>query len=125
MANAGVLASASTSVTHFPAMTYRGRGLRRTADNAWVMNGSLTIRGVTKEVPLTFRYKGLFPDMPAGQPARASFHATAAVKRGNFGITRDNLMELGPNRRGRMWRSKLRNIFPSNKFALAHGLPSR
>jgi polyisoprenoid-binding protein YceI len=64
------------------------------------MDGSLTIRGVTKEVPLTFRFKGMFPDMPAGTPARASFHATAAVKRGDFGMTRDNLMELGPNPKG-------------------------
>ena len=87
-------------VKNFPVMTYRGRGIRQTADGAWVMDGSLTIRGVTKEVPLTFRFKGMFPDMPAGQPARASFHATAAVKRGDFGMTRDNLMELGPNPKG-------------------------
>jgi polyisoprenoid-binding protein YceI len=87
-------------VKNSPAMTYRGRGIRRSADGTWVMDGSLTIRGVTKEVPLTFRFKGMFPDMPAGQPARASFHATAAVKRGDFGMTRDNLMELGPNPKG-------------------------
>jgi polyisoprenoid-binding protein YceI len=87
-------------VKNFPAMTYRGRGVRQTADGAWVMDGSLTIRGVTKQVPLTFQFKGMFPDMPAGQPARASFHATAAVKRGDFGMTRDNLMELGPNPKG-------------------------
>jgi polyisoprenoid-binding protein YceI len=87
-------------VKNFPAMTYRGRGIRQTADGGWVMDGSLTIRGVTKEVPLTFRFKGMFPDMPAGQPARASFHATAAVKRGDFGMTRDNLVELGLNAKG-------------------------
>ena len=87
-------------VKNFPAMTYRGRGIRQTPDGAWVMDGSLSIRGVTKGVPLTFRFKGMFPDMPAGQPARASFHATAAVKRGDFGMTRDNLMELGPNPKG-------------------------
>ncbi len=88
-------------VKNFPAMTYHGRGIRRSADDgAWVMDGSLTIRSVTKEVPLTFRFKGMFPDMPAGQPPRASFHATTAVKRGDFGMTRDNLMELGPNPTG-------------------------
>jgi polyisoprenoid-binding protein YceI len=87
-------------VKNFPAMTYRGRGIQRIADGAWVMDGSLTIRGVTKEVPLTFRFKGMFPDMAAGQPPRASFHATAAEKRGDFGMTRDNLMELGPNPKG-------------------------
>jgi polyisoprenoid-binding protein YceI len=87
-------------VKNFPVMTYRGRGIRQTADGAWVMDGSLTIRGVSKEVPLTFRFKGMFPDMPAEQPARASFHAATAVKRGDFGMTRDNLMELGPNPNG-------------------------
>ena len=87
-------------VKNFPAMTYRGHGIRKSADDAWVMDGLLTIRGVTKEVPLTFRFKGLFPDTPAGQPARTSFHASAAVKRGDFGMTRDNLMELGPNPKG-------------------------
>jgi polyisoprenoid-binding protein YceI len=87
-------------VKKFPAMTYRGRGIRKTADGAWVMDGSLTIRGVTKEVPLTFKFKGLFPGMPAGAPARTAFHASAAVKRGDFGMTRDNLMELEPNSKG-------------------------
>jgi polyisoprenoid-binding protein YceI len=87
-------------VKNFPAMTYRGRGIRKSAEDAWVMDGLLTIRSVTKEVPLTFRFKGLFPDMPAGTPARTSFHASAAVKRGDFGMTRDNLMELGPNPKG-------------------------
>jgi len=87
-------------VKDFPAMTYHGRGIKRAADGEWVMDGSLTIRGVTRLVPLTFRFKGLFPDTPAGEPARASFHATAAVKRGDFGMTRDNLMELGPNPKG-------------------------
>jgi polyisoprenoid-binding protein YceI len=87
-------------VKNYPAMTYRGRGIRRAADGSWLMDGSLTIRGVTKTVPLRFTFKGLFPDTPAGKPARASFHATAAVKRGDFGMTRDNLMELGPNPNG-------------------------
>ena len=31
-------------VKNFPAMTYRGRGIRKSADGAWVMDGSLTIR---------------------------------------------------------------------------------
>ena len=66
-------------VKNFPAMTYRGRGIRKSAGDTWVMDGLLTIRGVTKEVPLTFRFKGLFPGMPAGQPARTSFLASAVL----------------------------------------------
>jgi polyisoprenoid-binding protein YceI len=87
-------------VKNFPVMTYRGRGIRQTADGAWAMDGSLTIRGVTREVPLTFQFKGLFPDPAQSHPPRASFHATATVKRGDFGMTRDNLMELGPSPKG-------------------------
>jgi len=82
-------------VKKYPAMTYRGRGIRRGAGGSWVLDGTLTIRGVSKVVPLTFNFKGLFPDTPAGKPARAAFHGMAATKRGNFGMTRDNLMELG------------------------------
>jgi polyisoprenoid-binding protein YceI len=59
------------------------------------MDGTLTIRGVAKVVPLTFRFRGLFPDTPAGKPAPASFHGMAETRRGDFGMTRDNLMELG------------------------------
>jgi polyisoprenoid-binding protein YceI len=82
-------------VKKFVALTYQGRGIRRISDGAWIMDGSLTIRGVTKVVPLTFTFKGLFPDTRPGKPARAAFHASAATKRADFGMTRDNLMELG------------------------------
>jgi len=83
-------------VTKFPTMTYRGSGIHRVSRNMWVMDGSLTLHGVTKVVPLTFTFNGVFPNMPADAPARAAFHATAGVKRAEFGIgARDNLDELG------------------------------
>jgi polyisoprenoid-binding protein YceI len=82
------------NVKAFPTATYQGRGIRRSGDT-WTMDGALTIRGITKTVPLTFTFKGLFPDTPAGKPPRASFHGTAAMRRGDFGMTRDNVMELG------------------------------
>lgn len=81
-------------VKEFPTATYVGRGVRRSG-NRWVMDGTLTIRGVSKVVPLTFTFRGLFPDTPAGKAAPASFHGMAETRRGDFGMTRDNLMELG------------------------------
>lgn len=87
-------------VKKFPAMTYSGRGIRKTSQNTWVMDGTLTIRGVARPVLLTFTYDGLIPDTPVGKPARASLHGTAAVHRGDFGMVRDNLMELGPSPAG-------------------------
>ena len=80
----------------FPDMTYRGRGIRRATGNTWTMDGSLTIHGVTKVVPLTFTFNGLFPDTKPGKPARAAFHGSAGAKRAEFGLgARDNLDELG------------------------------
>ena len=83
------------NVTQFPTMTYRGNGIRRVPDGAWIMDGALTIRGISKVVPMRFRFKGIFRDMPAGAPARAAFHGTAATKRADFGMIRDNVAELG------------------------------
>jgi polyisoprenoid-binding protein YceI len=82
-------------VTQFPTMNYSGHGIRRLSGGAWIMDGSLTIRGITKVAPKTFTFKGLFPDTPSGQPARAAFHGIATTRRADFGMTRDNLAELG------------------------------
>ena len=83
-------------VEKFPTMTYQGRGIRRVSADQWVMDGSLTIHGVTKVVPLTFKFNGLFSSSKPDQPARAAFHGTAATKRAQFGIgARDNLQEVG------------------------------
>jgi polyisoprenoid-binding protein YceI len=54
------------------------------------------MHGVTKVVPLTFKFNGLFSSSKPDQPARAAFHGTAATKRAQFGIgARDNLQEVG------------------------------
>jgi polyisoprenoid-binding protein YceI len=83
-------------VKKFPTMAYHGRGIRRVSLNSWMMDGSLTIHGVTKVVPLTFTFNGSFSDIKPGKPARVAFHGSAATKRAEFGIgARDNLRELG------------------------------
>jgi polyisoprenoid-binding protein YceI len=82
-------------VTQFPTMRYSGHGIRRLSGGAWIMEGSLTIRGITKATPMSFVFKGMFPDTQPGKPGRAAFHGTATTKRADFGMTRDNVMELG------------------------------
>ena len=77
----------------FPTATYRGHGIRRSGDG-WVMNGVLTIRGVSKVVPLSFKFNGTAPAV-AAQPSRIAFQGTAAVKRADFNMTRDLLLEIG------------------------------
>jgi polyisoprenoid-binding protein YceI len=73
-------------VKKFPAITYSGRGIRRVSGTSWTMDGSLTIHGVTKVVPLTFTFNGSFSDIEPGKPARVAFHGSAATKRAEFGM---------------------------------------
>ena len=83
-------------VKKFPAMTYQGRGIRRVSATTWVMDGSLTLHGVTKLVPLTFNFNGAFADTKPGEPVRVAFHGSTGVKRAEFAMgARDNLDELG------------------------------
>ena len=61
-------------VKKFMTMTYQGRGIHRVSADLWRMDGSLTMHGVTKVVPLTFKYSGVFADTKPNQPARVAFH---------------------------------------------------
>jgi polyisoprenoid-binding protein YceI len=83
-------------VKKFLTMTYQGRGIHRVSADLWRMDGSLTMHGITKVVPLTFKYNGVFADAKPNQPARVAFHGTAATKRAEFGMgARDNSAEVG------------------------------
>jgi polyisoprenoid-binding protein YceI len=80
----------------FLTMTYRGRGIHRISSDLWRMDGSLTMHGVTKVVPLTFKFNGTFSDTEPNEPARVAFHGTAGLKRAAFGMgARDNSAEVG------------------------------
>ncbi len=76
----------------FPTIRYEGRGVERSADG-WVVNGELTIRDVTRPAPLEFKYNGV--SNSPGRPDRVGFHGRASVKREDFGMARDLLVEIG------------------------------
>jgi polyisoprenoid-binding protein YceI len=72
-------------VEKYPTMSYRSTGIRRT-DDGWVIDGELTLHGVTRRVPLAVEVNGFGPDPFGAQ--RAGFSATAQINRGDFGIDR-------------------------------------
>ena len=78
---------------NFPTIAYKGKGIRK-AGEQWVVDGALTIRGVTKTVPLQFRFNGIAPAQ-AGKPQRVGFHGNAATQRAQFKMTRELLDEIG------------------------------
>src|SRR4249919_1852987 len=77
--------------TH-PTMTYRSTGVRAHGDG-YVVDGQLTLRGVTKDVPLTLELNGFGPDAYGG--TRAGFTATAEINRRDFGVNFAAVMETG------------------------------
>jgi polyisoprenoid-binding protein YceI len=76
----------------YPVMTYRSTGLRRSGDG-YVLHGELTLRGVTREVPLTVELNGFGPDPFGG--TRAGFTATGEINRQDFGVSWSAPLEAG------------------------------
>ncbi|GAA4615000.1 YceI family protein [Actinoallomurus liliacearum] len=76
-------------VEKYPTMTYRSTGVRRDGDD-YVVDGELTLKGVTRPVPLKLELNGFGPDPFASDPvkgARAGFTATGEIDRTEFGVT--------------------------------------
>jgi polyisoprenoid-binding protein YceI len=80
-------------VAAFPTMEYHGAGLRHVG-YGWIVDGSLTIRGVTRKVPLELVVDGTTPPK-SSEPRRIAIHATGWVKRKDFGMIRGLLDEIG------------------------------
>src|SRR5258708_7146279 len=79
-------------VETYPTMTYRSTGVRPHRDG-FILDGKLTLKGVTKDVPLTLELNGFGPDPYGG--TRAGLTATAEVNRRDFGVNFTAVMETG------------------------------
>jgi polyisoprenoid-binding protein YceI len=75
-----------------PQMTYRSTGLRADGDD-YVLDGELTLKGVTRNVPLKLELNGFGPDPYGG--TRAGFTATGQINRADFGVTYNAAIEGG------------------------------
>lgn len=75
-----------------PVITYKARGIHRSG-RGWVADGTLTIHGISRTVPLAVTFRGIAPG-PSDKPRRIAFHASAAVRRADFGMTRELLDEI-------------------------------
>ena len=64
-------------------MTYRTTGVRADGGD-YVLDGELTLKGVTKNVPLKLEINGFGPDPFGG--TRAGFTATGEINRSDFGV---------------------------------------
>jgi polyisoprenoid-binding protein YceI len=71
-------------VETYPTMTYRSTGVR-VEDGEYVLDGELTLKGVTKSVPLHLELNGFGEDPYGG--VRAGFTATGELSRSDFNVS--------------------------------------
>ena len=64
-------------------MSFRSTGVRNHGED-WVVEGDLTIKGITKPVTLNLELNGFGPDAYGG--TRAGFSARTEINRNDFGV---------------------------------------
>ncbi len=79
-------------VEAFQQMTFRSTGVRAVG-NTFVLDGELSLKGITKSVSLSLELGGFGPDAYGGY--RAGFTATGEIKRSEFGVNFNAALETG------------------------------
>lgn len=77
----------------YPALTFKSTKVEKLSDEKFRVTGNLTIRGVTREVPLGVELTGESRD-PQGQ-RRAGFEVTGSLNRKDFGLNWNVALEAG------------------------------
>lgn len=75
-----------------PQMSFRSTGLRAEG-GSYLLDGELTIRGITKPVTLSVDIHGVGPDNYGG--TRAGFTAEGEISRKDFGVNWNDVIEGG------------------------------
>jgi polyisoprenoid-binding protein YceI len=68
-----------------PLMTFRSTGIRAAGDSGYVLDGDLTLNGVTRPVSLAVDFFGV-ETLPTDGSTRAGFSATTTLDRDDFGV---------------------------------------
>ncbi len=76
-----------------PELTFESTGLEHAGDNQYLLNGNLSIKGVSRPVSLDVEHTGVIKD-PYGN-YRAGFEVMGRINRKDFGLTWHQLTETG------------------------------
>jgi polyisoprenoid-binding protein YceI len=79
-------------VETYPKMIYRSTGVRAAGDD-FILDGDLTLKGVTRSVQLRLELNGFGPDAYGG--TRAGFTATTEINRRDFGVNFSAALQNG------------------------------
>lgn len=92
-------------VETYPEITYRSTGLVAAGPDRWTVKGELSLHGVVREVDLDLSYLGTGPDPWGG--VRAAFHATADLRRDDFAMNYNQVVQAGISAIGATLRVEL------------------
>ncbi|MFC7840153.1 YceI family protein [Streptomyces sp. NPDC001046] len=80
-------------VERFPEITFRSTGLTAAGADRWTVHGELGMRGVVRPVDLDLAYLGTGPDPWGG--TRAAFRATTELRREDFAMNYNQVLQAG------------------------------
>jgi polyisoprenoid-binding protein YceI len=92
-------------VERFPEITYRSTGLDPAGPDRWIVHGTLSLHGVERAVDLELSYLGTGPDPWGG--TRAAFRATTELRREDFAMNFNQVVEAGISAIGTTLRVEL------------------
>lgn len=88
-------------VERYPEILFKGRGVRRQGAYDFIVEGDLTIRGVTRKAKLDVHYLGSWATpwwedgRDKGPKIRAGFLARTTINRHDFGVSWNSALEKG------------------------------
>jgi polyisoprenoid-binding protein YceI len=91
--NSDIKGEGFLDVANHPQMTFRSTGVRPEDDGDFIVDGELTIKGITHPVELTVEVNGFGPDPFGG--TRVGFSATGEINRTDYGITANMPLPTG------------------------------
>lgn len=80
-------------VAKYPSITFKSKKVSGSKDKLKIL-GDFTMHGVTKEITLNAKYLGSVVDQMGSE--RVAFQANTAIKRKDFGLAWNKLVEAGP-----------------------------
>jgi polyisoprenoid-binding protein YceI len=81
------------AMKEYPQITFRSTAVEKLDDTHYTVTGDLTIRGVTKSVPVAFEYTGTVVDPYGNQ--RAGFEGSATINRKDWGVNWNAVLDGG------------------------------
>jgi len=77
----------------YPELVFQGTKVEKIDEDEFTLHGNLTMKGITKPLQLKVEYNGLTKDPWGGE--RAGFQVTGVIKRSDWGVTFNSVLETG------------------------------